>query len=1379
MAHHSSQWVQKKARETIGLDEQPDTPLPQFYVDMFTKHIQKYPNDVNFIVELADPTGKDTSVGGNGFGVITCMDDHCWKEILLSADPFRPDRDGGRKDGFGSFYDYQEHCKEADHVAGRNERCKRMGIPINVAAPKIKPLVTPASRNSYSSSFGNASAGPSQSSSKGKRASIFDTLEPSVKREPNTLSSPSVHVPSSPVMRNAAAPQRDVKPLNIGASSSSSSRAPAASITDLTFTDSDDSDVVAIAEKDIPEEYRKHTNRDNPILLSDDEMPSSSAASGKGKAATRGPASSSASRPPLAPIFTNQKKDKITQAQIVDDDEDIEQQEATFSQLFAPKREPSPEPARAPVPPTMPNGQVVRSSVAGPSSAPAQVKAEPGGNRLPPSFATTLAELRAGAATGQNEIVPATDTGRNYLAERLYLLKNTMALAGDQTKLIPVLNRLDELKTLRAQPSTAPYSRPGLPVLTVFPSLMTHIEIGRAQLVQMPSGILIKDLCRLDSCRHPYNAPGYTGIGAAVPANAAANPYQPPGIGGYGGPGAYGHDSQDLAGVLGGALGMGGMGMWDEDDERSYDSDEEYDSDDPFSRRRFGNPYGFHDMGLGEGMTPSMFARPAMPVEGLTQFFKDNLKDFVEDTTVDEALSKLNLNSLGDYLPGLKIQLMPHQVMGVTFMLEHEKDDKCRGGILADAMGLGKTVQSIALMAANQSQDKACRTTLIVAPLALLTQWKAEIETKTTEGLMKVLIYHGQKRIQTVNNLKQYDVVLTTYGTLTSESATEPKTKKKKANADGEPLPNKKKQGPLAKMKWYRVILDEAHQIRNKSTRVTKAAFGLDSHLRWSLTGTLVVNTLDDIWPHLHFLNISPSAQWDIFRDSISRLQKKDPKRASDRVQAILRTCCIRRNKESTLNGRKLLELPPKSTVVTSMAFTDEERQIYTAIENRFQIKFNSFLRKGTVMKHYSIMLVMLLRLRQLTCHPWLLRRDPSEGGDDRDVLVTNDDLFGGIDGVKTDDVSELARAQTLCGKEYVDRVTKILTDRKKLLETAPEGDETAAQECECSVCFDEYTDERVTPCCHSFCATCLEDIFNAPTGNADLSDEDVTAGRRKCPLCRTVIDKSKIFRAEAFLPKEEEDDEDEDDDWGSQAEEDADDDEGLSEKQKGKRKAVDGLAPKKKKKAKGMAKIVDIPDEPLGLQDADGGMAMEDVMPSTKMRKLGELIDGINDEDPSQKIIVFSQFVQYIELCSMFLNRRGVKHVRYVGSMKQDEREETIKVFNRPADEPNSPKVILMSLKCGGVGLNLCVANHVICLDLAWNAATENQAVDRSHRIGQRRPVTVHRLTIEDTVEQRIMDLQNQKQALSDGAMGEGTGGRLGRLSVNDLIKLFGVGRD
>jgi SNF2 family DNA or RNA helicase len=101
----------------------------------------------------------------------------------------------------------------------------------------------------------------------------------------------------------------------------------------------------------------------------------------------------------------------------------------------------------------------------------------------------------------------------------------------------------------------------------------------------------------------------------------------------------------------------------------------------------------------------------------------------------------------------------------------------------------------------------------------------------------------------------------------------------------------------------------------------------------------------------------------------------------------------------------------------------------------------------------------------------------------------------------------------------------------------------------------------------------------------------------------------------------------------------------------------------------------------------------------------------------------------------------------------------------------------MLMSLKAGNLGLNMVAACHVILLDLWWNPTTEDQAIDRAHRIGQTRPVTVTRITIKDTVEDRILKLQEEKRTMVASAFGEEHGGSSAtRLTVDDLKYLFMV---
>jgi SNF2 family DNA or RNA helicase len=98
----------------------------------------------------------------------------------------------------------------------------------------------------------------------------------------------------------------------------------------------------------------------------------------------------------------------------------------------------------------------------------------------------------------------------------------------------------------------------------------------------------------------------------------------------------------------------------------------------------------------------------------------------------------------------------------------------------------------------------------------------------------------------------------------------------------------------------------------------------------------------------------------------------------------------------------------------------------------------------------------------------------------------------------------------------------------------------------------------------------------------------------------------------------------------------------------------------------------------------------------------------------------------------------------------------------------------MLVSLKAGGVGLTLTAADHVFLLDPWWNPTVEDQAADRAHRIGQQRPVVVHRLIAEDTVEERILALQQKKRAIADVALGEAEASGAAALSREDLLALL-----
>jgi SNF2 family DNA or RNA helicase len=310
--------------------------------------------------------------------------------------------------------------------------------------------------------------------------------------------------------------------------------------------------------------------------------------------------------------------------------------------------------------------------------------------------------------------------------------------------------------------------------------------------------------------------------------------------------------------------------------------------------------------------------------------------------------------------------------------------------------------------------DPNCKATLIVAPLALLEQWRQEIVDMTEQDSLKILIYHGPSRPKHVKDVKKYDVVITTYQvglfteivcytalgyplttctqTLANEwpdelaDAKKKKPKKKKnpdhsfivddEEEDGTAPKKKRVYGPLMDMAWYRVVLDEAQYIRNARTRVSTAVTHIQSEIRfaiprsslllltifrWCLTGTPLINGLNDAYGLLRFIQHHPFGDWDRFREMV---RGANDDLAAKRVQHALAGVILRRTKNSELDGRKLIELPPRHEDWVELEFMEDERAMlvlsslqspvadplllsYSFVEARAQAVFNKLVAKS------------------------------------------------------------------------------------------------------------------------------------------------------------------------------------------------------------------------------------------------------------------------------------------------------------------------------------------------------------------------------------------------------------------------------------------------
>ena len=162
-----------------------------------------------------------------------------------------------------------------------------------------------------------------------------------------------------------------------------------------------------------------------------------------------------------------------------------------------------------------------------------------------------------------------------------------------------------------------------------------------------------------------------------------------------------------------------------------------------------------------------------------------------------------------------------------------------------------------------------------------------------------------------------------------------------------------------------------------------------------------------------------------------------------------------------------------------------------------------------------------------------------------------------------------------------------------------------------------------------------------------------------------------------------------------------------------------------------------------------------------TFARTLEELLQN------RHKVLVFSQFVMHLKLVEEHLNKSGVAYQYLDGGTPAGARAQRIAAFQAGRGD-----VFLISLKAGGIGLNLTAADYVIHMDPWWNPAVEDQASDRAHRIGQTRPVTIYRLVTEGTIEEQIVDLHHRKRDLADQLL-EGADAA-GRLNADELLDLL-----
>ncbi len=265
-------------------------------------------------------------------------------------------------------------------------------------------------------------------------------------------------------------------------------------------------------------------------------------------------------------------------------------------------------------------------------------------------------------------------------------------------------------------------------------------------------------------------------------------------------------------------------------------------------------------------------------------------------------------------------------------------------GILADDMGLGKTVQVLAHIAKEKEEGRLESPILVVAPTSLMVNWRMEAERFVPD--LKVITLHGANRKKHFNEIKQYDLVLTTYPLLARD----------KDN--------------LLNYKYHTVILDEAQIIKNTRAKVTQIANQLKSQHRLCLTGTPLENHLGELWSLFNFLlpgYLGTQQQFGtLFRNPI---EKNGDATKGQILLKRIKPFILRRTKQQVVT-----ELPPKTEMIRKIELEGVQRDLYETIRVSMHKKILKEIKARGMDKSHIIILDALLKLRQVCCDPALLK---------------------------------------------------------------------------------------------------------------------------------------------------------------------------------------------------------------------------------------------------------------------------------------------------------------------------------------------------------------------------------------------------------------------
>ncbi|CZR65227.1 uncharacterized protein PAC_15127 [Phialocephala subalpina] len=568
----------------------------------------------------------------------------------------------------------------------------------------------------------------------------------------------------------------------------------------------------------------------------------------------------------------------------------------------------------------------------------------------------------------------------------------------------------------------------------------------------------------------------------------------------------------------------------------------------------------------------------------------------------------------------------------ITEMSQKTPPPDSRGGLLADQMGLGKSLTMISLIALNTCNSteggifttnaylRRLKSTLIVVPYSLLETWNNQLKRHLKENTLTWMRFHGTQKKKTWT-LGNFDIVITTFETL---------VRQQKRHEDPEC-----RDDTLFSFSWHRIVLDEAHTIRNRSTAMAKAACAVNATNRWAITGTPIQNRVTDFSSLLEYLKIYPFSNPKVFDTEIAKpwLNKTGDKDIT-RMKKLVNCMSLCRTKA-------IIDLPRRQDSIRKLSFSPEEQEYYDKVKEGTIRKLDAAISTNPLQPGQYLNALQWLNELRLICNHGLVHSN-------REVHKT---------------VSIVPQDTHVWNKSTANKAFETIV---------------TANQASCSVCGNVLSDgagqgtssENPKPylakCLTLTCGSCIKD---SPTGQR-------LATCRCIPLCKSV--------EVSWTPDV------------------------ATSVGKGKT-------------------LPDVPEEHI----------------STKLKTL---LEDLQTCPEGEKSVVFSYWTFTLDLIESLLIKSSISYTRIDGQHSGERREEAIQKFQT---DP-SIQVILVSITCGGAGLDLTAASVAYLLEPQWNPMMEEQALCRIHRLGQTKEVKTVKYRIGGSFEERVVQTQEMKKEIA-----------------------------